>query len=483
MPCFATILARRLLVVWGALLQAQPLFLAVLRFESWSGMSSGTAMILLLSPGSARYQMMTAVYERKARSMVKHTRGRVVSALCTTILLGGLSGCDSDSDDSSTSDGQVSSYSLVVDDMNGDGRQDIVTANIERSASGNPGSVKVILQQGGVNFGEFDKGVFYEMGFDTLDAAVGDLNIDGKLDVLASSRSGSSLSLRYQIAAEPGILGDEVELDTSPLPGAMVVADINGDAFNDIVVSGSSVVIWLYHRADPDDAADVNEFRFGGTLDISGQTLAVADFNGDARLDIVVGSSATEISVLLQDSSPVASGVFLPPAVYEVGVQPFDIAVGDLNSDGRLDIAVVNRGEDNDPSSATVAVLLQKFTPLDPGEFREAEQYAIGGRGTQIVIADLNDDGLADIAATNDLSVDGGVSVLLQAATGTPMFESELRVRATSPWGLGAADFNNDKLIDLAIANFNGASIMYQNSESPGEFLTPELVGGGNNGE
>jgi hypothetical protein len=289
--------------------------------------------------------------------------------------------------------------------------------------------------------------------------------------------------LRYQIAAEPGILGDEVELDTSPLPGAMVVADINGDAFNDIVVSGSSVVIWLYHRADPDDAADVNEFRFGGTLDISGQTLAVADFNGDARLDIVVGSSATEISVLLQDSSPVASGVFLPPAVYEVGVQPFDIAVGDLNSDGRLDIAVVNRGEDNDPSSATVAVLLQKFTPLDPGEFREAEQYAIGGRGTQIVIADLNDDGLADIAATNDLSVDGGVSVLLQAATGTPMFESELRVRATSPWGLGAADFNNDKLIDLAIANFNGASIMYQNSESPGEFLTPELVGGGNNGE
>ena len=171
-----------------------------------------------------------------------------------------------------------------------------------------------------------------------------------------------------------------------------------------------------------------------------------------------------------------------------VGDNPVDIALADLNRDGRLDIAVVNRGRGSDLSTASVAVLYQSPAPfsgepfnLSPryaGEFLSAQSYPIEGKGAQIVVADLNSDSLPDIAATNALSVGGGISLLLQTPSGD--FGSARLLRAYAPWGLGAADFDRDGFTDLVFSNYRGAAIYYQRPPPADGFGPPVSVGGDN---
>jgi hypothetical protein len=96
--------------------------------------------------------------------------------------------------------------------------------------------------------------------------------------------------------------------------------------------------------------------------------VAVADLNGDGRPDIVVASLDPDftggVSVLLQNAAPAQAGTFGTATVYAGMGQPLSVAIADLNGDGHPDIAVA------DGTSATV--LLQNASM--PGTFASAVQ-------------------------------------------------------------------------------------------------------------
>ena len=131
-------------------------------------------------------------------------------------------------------------------------------------------------------------------------------------------------------------------------------------------------------------------------------------------------------------------------ADYSVGQQPYAVVVGDFNRDGKLDLAVASAGD------GTVSVLLGK----GDGTFRSPMQYTVGPRGllSQIAAGDFNGDGRLDVVVSNFGSND--VSVLLGKGDGTFQAAGSHKV-GTNPSAVAVADLNGDGKLDLVVANQN----------------------------
>ncbi|MEJ2359278.1 MAG: VCBS repeat-containing protein [Deinococcales bacterium] len=131
----------------------------------------------------------------------------------------------------------------------------------------------------------------------------------------------------------------------------------------------------------------------------SPQSVAVGDFNGDGKPDLVVANASdATVSVLLGNGD----GTFQTQKTYTVGTYPDSVAVGDFNGDGKLDLATANGG-----SSSSVSVLLGK----GDGTFPKAVSYTAGSSLYSVAVGDLNGDGKLDLATANQGS--SSLSVLL----------------------------------------------------------------------
>jgi hypothetical protein len=178
------------------------------------------------------------------------------------------------------------------------------------------------------------------------------------------------------------------------------------------------------------------------------QSIAAGELNGDGKTDLAI-VNGQGVSVFFNSGS----GTLLPPVSFATGTGPAWVAVGDLNGDGQADLAVANRGASNgtDMVGGDVAVLLN----MGGGTF-VAANYPAGASPISVTMADLNDDGKADLAVASGT----GVSVLLNNGNGT--FGAPASYGSgTNPVSVAAGDLNGDGKIDLAVAgNGGGASVL-----------------------
>ena len=203
---------------------------------------------------------------------------------------------------------------------------------------------------------------------------------------------------------------------------------------------------------------------------------AVADLNGDGKLDIAVSYSKVDgppphpgvVAIYLQD--PAHPSTFLSPANYDVGNDPVALAVGDLNGGGKPDIVTANTIMDpGGKGSSSVSVLLQD--PANPGRFLTAVSYATGFSPVAVAIGDLNGDGKPDLAVSDTT----GISILLQnpALPGQFLPFSTIAVGAGGTSGVAIADLNGDGKADVVAATASDVSVFLQNPGAPGSFLAP----------
>jgi hypothetical protein len=153
-----------------------------------------------------------------------------------------------------------------------------------------------------------------------------------------------------------------------------------------------------------------------------------------------------------------ANAGFVGQTSYAVGVSPESLAVADLNGDGILDLAVADRGTyANNFTDSSVSILLGN----GDGTFQPAVNYQAGSEPVCLAVADFNGDGIPDLAVGNEH--DTTVSILLGNGDGT--FQAA-RSYATGyfPQSLAVGDFNGDGVLDLALVG-NSVSILLGNGD------------------
>ena len=333
-------------------------------------------------------------------------------------------------------------YSVGIGDLNGDGRSDLVTANLRAN------TISVLLNRGD---GSFRAKLTYATGAFPQAVAIGDLNGDGKPDlVTAGGGIGNGNTVSVLLNRGDGTFGDTADYPTGNNATSVAIGDLNGDGKPDLAIAnfgygtGNTVSV-LLNRGDGSF-----EPRRDYTISDGPISVAIADLNRDGKLDLATANPGGTVSVLLNTSEGSFQAID-----YETGVAPASVAIGDLNGDGKPDLATANR-------SGTVSVLLNR----GDGSFRGKRDYATGAFAltNSVAIGDLNGDGKPDLATANQDA--DAISVLLNRGDGS--FRAKLGyATGHAPVSIAIGDLNGDGRADLATAD-SGAKTVSVLLNTPG---------------
>jgi hypothetical protein len=246
----------------------------------------------------------------------------------------------------------------------------------------------------------------------------------------------------------------EVATDAGGRGNAMAPGDVNGDGRLDLIVvhadpkTGAGTTTALLGRGDGTFAAG-KAFPVCNTP----ESVALGDVNGDGRLDLAIAcdgwtgagqSGKSEVSVLLGegDGTFAPRGGYLGDSWYGIA----SVALGDLNSDGKLDLVATDAF-----TISNVKVLLGR----GDGTFGDPVEYATPWGGDSLALVDVNGDGKPDAVVTDDNAGGWGgaaISILLGNGDGTLSPKVDFPVDAR---GLAFADMNGDGRLDLVAATYS----------------------------
>ncbi|MFN7998790.1 MAG: VCBS repeat-containing protein [Bryobacteraceae bacterium] len=329
--------------------------------------------------------------------------------------------------------------SIHFADFNGDRNPDIVVVN---SAGANQNHVTVALGNGD---GTFSDPIFSATGgFGAIALTAGDFNHDGLQDLAVVNNLTSNVSILFGNGDGTLRSGGLYNVGQSPI--AIAAADLNRDGNRDLViVSSFAPISILLGQAD-------GTFQRGIDIVVpnGASSVKIGDFNRDRIPDLAVsdGTLGQEIVAVFLGNG---DGTFRSAGTAATGNEPFSIAIGDFNRDGRQDLAVANL------ASNDVAILMGK----GDGTFTSGVRFPAPSGPVAIRTADFTKDRQFDLAVCADLTS----QVLIYPGTGDGTFQPA----QTFPSGgvcnsLAVGDVNHDRKPDLIVANTTGVTLLLNTS-------------------
>jgi len=268
------------------------------------------------------------------------------------------------------------------------------------------------------------------------------------------------LGARVEMAADAAFRAEHVGdslVRSGAGDGEIVAGDFNGDGIPDFAMGGifagrgMGVAVFLGRNDGSFAAAKVYaRGRAAGNL-------AVGDFNRDGKLDIAfTDGQAASVEILKGNGD----GSFREPIVVVLPGLARGIVAGDFNGDGWTDLAVAGEG--------AVYVLINKN-----GALGLAGVYPISGSGYELAAADLNGDGKIDLCAA--MNSNSRVAVLIGQGDGTFAGVADFDTTISSPYGIAVADLNHDGKADLVVSSPSTGKIVVAMGNGDGTFDAPAV--------
>ncbi|MES2381448.1 MAG: FG-GAP-like repeat-containing protein [Bacteroidota bacterium] len=302
----------------------------------------------------------------------------------------------------------------------------------------------------------------------------GDLDGDGKRDVIVGSYSTNTISVfrnKYGSTLVPivdSFLEAKVNFTTGNGPQGIEIADMDGDTKNDIVVLnylGNTVSVFRNMGL----AGAINTASFATKVDFATGTnplnLVIRDVDGDGRKDIItVNQGGNTVSVLRNTGvGGIISSSFSTRVDFAVGALPFDIAMTDMNDDGKEDIIVTNS------TSNTISILQNNSTSgaINSSSFASKVDFVTGNYPYNIAVADIDRDNKKDVVITN-LFVNT-ISVFKNIHTTGTLTTSSLQAKVdfntnAYPSSLLVEDIDGDEKNDIAVSSDVGLIKIHRNA-------------------
>ncbi len=319
-------------------------------------------------------------------------------------------------------------FSIAAGDLNGDGKPDVVTGSFYED------KVNILIGNGA---GNFTLSGNLTTGTRPSALALGDFNQDGKLDLAVTRDFSTTVSVL--LGTGTGTFSAPANFTVGNNPLALVLADFNNDGKLDLATGndGSNTLSILLGNG-------AGSFTSAPTVTgIRATTLAAADLNHDGKIDLAAANTnGNKVTIVLGDGS----GGFGPANNFDGGSQLKAIAAADFNKDSHLDIAVTNYSDCCTP--AFVAILLGNGA----GSFGAPVKFSVPAGPYAIAVADYNGDANLDVATANIQQSSSNVAVLLGDGNGALSTATNFNPLA-APWALVTTDVNLDGVPDLIAAS------------------------------
>jgi hypothetical protein len=337
-------------------------------------------------------------------------------------------------------------WGLSVGDLNGDGKLDLV-------AGGANSAISVLLGNGDGTFTSHA----YSAGKMPQSVSIADMNGDGKADIVAAAFESGFVTVL--LGNGDGTFHALPATPVSPSPSAMVVTDFDGDGRPDALTSSASTVnvFSILFGTGNGTFATAPSYSLGDG--VIGVAAVAADFNHDGKADLATlnGEAANGT---ITDLFGTGSGFQTPMIVFEPpagSASPATMRNADFNNDGNCDLAVTY------PDSGEVAILLGN----GDGSFQSPVTFAAGEKPTLMASADLNHDGNLDLAV-----LDSGAVAILQGNGDGTFQPATYILSGGGPLFVTLGDVNGDAKLDLiTVTRLNQVLISVGNGD--GTFQPP----------
>lgn len=351
---------------------------------------------------------------------------------------------------------------LEIADLDGDGKPDLAALDSDR------GLVSVLRNTsvaGGVDEGSFAAKVDLAVGRGPEGVASGDLNGDGRLDLVVANTLGGSVSV-FRNVSEVGALNADSfapRIDFSvgtPYPQRVRILDLDMDGRPEIVVAAAqSSVVRVLRNLSQGTTVAMGPPQGIETDRADMRDVALGDFDADGQPDMAVVFAASSRMPLLRNASVPGSVSFLEAVHYGLPDPSFGVAVADLDVDGELDLAATTYG--SDIVSVFRSARAGGGISFDPGwAFRSDE-------GTfRLEIGDLDGDGRPELVAGNVIA--GTVSVFRNLSSPGALDSKSFGfgvnfTPGSRVYGLRVGDLDADGAPDIAVATEGQGIAVFRN--------------------
>jgi hypothetical protein len=349
--------------------------------------------------------------------------------------------------------------SLAMEDLDGDGKRELAVAN---RISGTVSVLRNTSTSGAIDSSSFsmDADIATEIG--AFSVVTGDLDGDTKPDLSVTNRDTGTITVLRNTSIS-GSISFDPRVDFSAGVGArgLAIGDLDGDGKLDLAfVNRDSATVSIFRNTSTSGSVS-----FAGKVDLATGSgpfnVAIGDLDGGGKPDLAVANRDAGTVSVLRNTSTIGNidlSSFAASVEFVVGTSPNDLAIGDLDGDSKLDLAVANL------NSATVSVLRNTSTggSIDLSSFAAKVDFGTGGNPFGVAIGDLDGDTKPDLVTANFSN--NRVSVLWNTSTSgsidaSSFSENEEFAAGSGPRDVAMGDLDGDGKPDLAVANYGAGTV------------------------